>query len=218
VRLFVAVYLPTFAVEDATDAVARLSIARAAEEGVNVRLAPAEQMHVTLAFLGEVPDARGADAEAAVGAAVNRWRTDHRPRRRSGRGAGDGGPPPAERSPIMLRVTGGGRFGRGRFTVLWMGLAGDVPALRDLAGDVRRDVRRARLPLDAKPLAPHLTIARPGDRVPPEVITADLAALRDHKGPEWRVEEVRLMRSFVGPRPHYECLASFPLHSEDADR
>jgi 2'-5' RNA ligase len=233
VRLFVAVYPPLFAIEDATDAVARLSIGRAAAGGINVRLAPAEQMHVTLAFLGEVPEARRHDAEAAVGAGVHRWLTDHS-QRPAGRWGRSRRPAPAERAtrpeavpetpavagagqsvrrpPIRLRVAGGGRFGRGRFTVLWMGLAGDVPALRDLAGDVRREVRRVRLPLDDKPLSPHLTIARPGDRVPAEDVVADLATLEDHEGPQWSVDEVRLMRSYVGPRPHYECVASFAVN------
>lgn len=188
-RLFVAAYPPEDACAHLAAMVDGLAISRAAAGGVNARVAPRSNWHVTLAFLGEVPDERYDDVREALTSAVSRWRVA-------------GGTPPG------LAVAGGGRFGRGRFTILWAGIRGEVDALRALATTVRRQVKRARLPFDSKPLRPHLTLARPGDRVD---IRADLATLRDYSGPEWTVTELRLMRSNPGPAPTYDRLADFPL-------
>jgi 2'-5' RNA ligase len=108
-------------------------------------------------------------------------------------------------------LAGGGRFGRGSFTVLWTGLDGDVEALRGLAGAARRSLRKARLPYDDRPWKPHLTIARPGNRLDRAAVDADRAALAGYRGPTWPAAEVVLMRSHLGPRPSYDKLAAWPL-------
>src|SRR5439155_21265747 len=118
----------------------------------------------------------------------------------SGASEAGGGTGPA------VRFAGGGRFGRGRFTIVWAGLGGDLDGLGDLAGVVRRRLRAAKLPYDQKPFRPHLTLARPGDRLTAEAVAADLAALRAYEGPMWTVESVRLMRSHLGPHPRYDTL------------
>jgi 2'-5' RNA ligase len=158
----------------------RLRIARG---DVNTRLVPPERWHLTLAFLGEVPDDRLPAAVAAL----------------------------ADAEPVTLRLAGGGRFGRGRFTTLWTGVTGDVRALDALARTVRRALKRARLPYDRKPLKPHLTLARPGDRLSPEEIHADLTALAAYTGPDWTVGSIELVRSHQGPKPAYDHLAARPL-------
>jgi 2'-5' RNA ligase len=94
---------------------------------------------------------------------------------------------------------------------VWAGVHGDLDGLRDLTGAVRRELRRAKLPYDGKPLRPHITLARPGDRLPPELIAADLAALAAYDGPQWTVDEVRLVRSHLGPKPRYEPVGRFTL-------
>lgn len=187
-RLFVAAYPPAPVVTDLAIAVTKLSIWHAAADGINVRLAPPEQLHVTLAFLGEVPDARLPDVEAAVAAGVA-----------------------ARPEQLEVRLAGGGRFGRGRFTVLWVGLSGETAGLVELSTAVRRQLRRSRLPFDVKPLRPHLTIARPGDRLPPGQVAEDLAALDGYEGPKWTVDGLHLVRSYQGPKPRYEHLAVWPL-------
>ena len=182
-----AVYPPPEAVEDLATFLSGLHLGRAADRGVNARLATRAHWHVTLAFLGDVADDRVPKAAAALEVL------------------------PVAVPPPVLQIAGAGRFGRGRFTIVWAGLRGDVTQLTGLAKGVRRELRRARLPYDEKPLRPHLTLARPGDRLPAEQIAADLAALRGYEGPEWTVEAVRLMRSHLGPHPHYDTLHSVPL-------
>lgn len=211
-RLFVAAYPPAEVIDDLDGAVRTLAIWHAAADGVNVRLAPADQLHVTLVFLGEVPDERQPDVESAVAAGVATWSTGWvAPRARAVHRGPDRIRYDIAPGPPVLRLQGGGRFGRGRFTVLWTGLQGEVASLQNLSDAVRRQLKRAKLPFDDKPLRPHLTIARPGDRMPAEHLAADLASLKGYQGPQWTLDELRLVRSYQGPRPRYEYLFTFPL-------
>jgi 2'-5' RNA ligase len=190
--LFVAVYPSKEALDDLEAAVSRLRLGAAAGSGTNVRLTARPLWHVTLAFLGEVPDERVAVAQSALQAGVSRWRA-----------VGD--------DPPALQLAGGGRFGRRRFTVIWVGLRGDVEGLRSLGNAVRRELRRGRVRFDPKPMRPHLTFARPGDRLPEQDLGADLATLDRYEGPGWTVREVHLVRSHPGPKPVHEPLTCVPL-------
>ena len=182
-RLFVATYPPPAACDDLERRLAGLNVATAAAQGVNTRLARRDTWHVTLAFLGEVDEERLPDVHTAVGRAVDGW------------------PAP------QLCLAGGGRFGRGRFTLLWVGVQGE--GLAELARQVRRHLKRARLPYDDKPFKPHLTVARPGDRLDRAAVDADRAALAEYRGPAWRVEAVELVRSHLGPKPSYDHLGAW---------
>jgi len=180
-RLFVAVDPPADAVADLGAVVDTLEVSRANAPGRSTRLAARERWHVTLAFLGDGPPSRAQRALEALAVA-----------------------------PVPVRFAGGGTFGRGRFAVLWVGVAGD---LRAVADPVRRELRRARVPFDAKPFRPHLTIARPGDRVAADRLAADVATLATYAGPEWTVDAVHLVHSDLGPQPVHTRLASYPLRS-----
>jgi RNA 2',3'-cyclic 3'-phosphodiesterase len=193
-RLFVAAYPSPEACNHLAQGLAGLHTTRAAERGVHTRPARPENWHVTLVFLGEVAEDRAEDARAALDRAVAGWRAT---------GAG----------PPRLRLAGGGTFGRGRFTVLWVGADGDREPLVRLARRMRAELKRDRLPYDDRPLKPHLTVARPGDRLDRADVLADRAALAGYRGPEWPVRTVELVRSHLGPKPWYEHLAAFPLGS-----
>ncbi|SBT54139.1 RNA 2',3'-cyclic phosphodiesterase [Micromonospora narathiwatensis] len=191
-RLFVAVYPPRPAVDDLTAQVARLRVGAASAAGTNVRLADPANAHLTLAFLGDVPEDRLVDVESALGLAAETFR--------------DG----RDNSP-RLRLGGGGSFGRGRFTVLWVDVQGDVEGLAVLVRLIRFGLRRARLPHDEKPFRAHLTIARPGDRIDRADVLTDREALHAYLGPEWPAEELVLVRSHPGPHPTYDRLAAWPI-------
>lgn len=199
-RLFVALYPPPEAVDDISEQVGRLRVGEAAASGINVRLTKRDTLHVTLTFLGEVDEARLPDVGTALDRAARTWN-----RRAGVVGSREGLGPP------RVRFAGGGRFGRGPFTVLWTGLAGDVDALHMLSRATRRELKRSRVPHDRKPFRPHLTIARPGDRVDREVIDADRSTLDGYLGPSWPVTELVLVRSQLGPRPTYDRLAAWSL-------
>jgi 2'-5' RNA ligase len=191
-RLFVAAYPPAEVCDDLERRLADLQITVAAGRGVNTRLAQRDTWHVTLVFLGEVAEQREVDVHSAIQRAVGTWRA-----------AASGAP--------TLRLASGGRFGRGRFTLLWIGVDGDREALGQLSRQVRRELKRDRLPYDNRPLKPHLTIARPGDRLDRAAVDADRAVLADYRGPAWPVGTVELVRSHLGPKPSYDHLAGWSL-------
>jgi len=185
--LFVAAYPPPDVCADFARAVRALSVGQPRPPGRSVRLAPADQWHLTLAFLGDVPDAK---VDSAVSAVVSTA---------------------ALHGPATVRIAGGGTFGRGRFTILWAGLTGEIERVRALSAELRRCLRRGKLPYDTKPMRAHITVARPGDRLTPAERAADLAALAAYEGPAWTVDEIRLMRSHLGPKPTYDVVHSAAL-------
>ncbi|MDR7279619.1 RNA 2',3'-cyclic phosphodiesterase [Catenuloplanes atrovinosus] len=185
-RLFAGIYPPEEACAHLAAHVSGLHISTAR---VNTRLAPRAQWHVTLVFLGEVPDDRLTDVDAAFRQAT----------------------PSAGTPPARLRIAGGGRFGRGRFTILWAGLTGDVDRLQSSARAIRHALKRSRLPFDDRPFRPHLTLARPGDRIDAAQVEQDRAALDAYSGPEWPATSLRLMRSQLGPSPVYTELGRYPI-------
>lgn len=152
---------------------------------INPRLTDPALWHVTLAFLGDLPDAaRASDALDRASAVA---------------------------SPCVLRLGGAGTFGRGRFTTAWIGVQGD--GLDAIARAVRAQLRRAKVPFDRKPFRAHLTIGRPGDRVPRDVLAEDLATLAAYAGPAWKVKELCLVESHMGPKPTHEVWHRAPLNS-----
>jgi 2'-5' RNA ligase len=186
--MFVAVDPPEAAVEHLGAVVEALAVSRGNELGRSTRLAARDRWHVTLAFLGDVPAGR-ADVvvEALLGAVAS---VD---------------------PPGPVSFSGGGTFGRGRFTVLWVGMGGDVPGLRRLAESIRSQLRRRHVWFDGKGFRPHLTLSRPGDRVPADDLAADVAALGSYVGPLWTVDRIHLVASELGPRPRHTVVASVPV-------
>jgi 2'-5' RNA ligase len=161
-----------------------LAVARPRER--SVRLASAERWHLTVAFIGDVDD-----AGAATAALLEL----------------DGAEAPT------VRIAGGKTLGRGQFRHLVAGLETEDAgvALRRLGEAVRKALRRHRLPFDKRDWQPHVTIARPGDVLGAEELAGDLEVLAAYRGPVWRVDEVRLMQSRLGPRPEYDVLAAVKL-------
>lgn len=194
-NVFVAAYPSAEAGDDLARRLADLQVTAAAARGVNTRLARRDTWHVTLVFLGQVAEERMVDVQEAIRRAVVGWRA-----------AGSGAP--------ELRLAGGGRFGRGRFTVLWVGVDGERTELGQLAKTVRRELKRDRLPYDDRPFKPHLTVARPGDRLDRAAVAADRAVLAGYRGPAWPVRTVELVRSHLGPKPWYEHLAAWQLAAD----
>jgi RNA 2',3'-cyclic 3'-phosphodiesterase len=131
VRLFVAVF-PSDAVRD--DLEDHLSRA-----GRKLRLTPADRWHITLSFLGEVPDEHRADVERALSGV-------------------------ATKGPITLRLVGGGQFGHGRSSAVWAGVEGDLATLDDLHQEIRAALAADGLSYDDRPLTPHLTLSYTRER------------------------------------------------------
>lgn len=149
-----------------------------------------EQCHVTLRFIGEVPAEAVPDLVSGLRMAAR------------------------TKGPLQLAAGGLGRFPAGaRPKVLWIGIAGDVPALRELAEAVT--VATAEFGrIEDRPFQAHLTLARikTGDpRLLREIARRLENAQVDELG-RWTVTGMDLMKSTLTPAgPIYECLASVPL-------
>ncbi len=148
----------------------------------DVRWTSSAMWHITLGFLGD-PDAA---VDEEIVDRLSGW---------SGRGAIDG-----------ARLESAGRFGR---EVLWVGLA-EGPAREELTGlsrEIPPLLRGSGAVVDRRTWRPHLTIGRMR-RGSPE-LWAD--ALSSYRGPTWSVQEIEVVRSSGGPRPHHEVVGRIPL-------
>ncbi|MEU3794713.1 RNA 2',3'-cyclic phosphodiesterase [Streptomyces fructofermentans] len=184
-RLFAAVLPPPEAAAELASAAEAL---RELPGAGDLRWTGRPGWHFTMAFYGEVPDEAVPDLSARL----------ERAARRTG--------------PFPLALRGGGRFGD---RALWVGAAGDVHALRLLAGRAEAAGRRAGLPgEDRHRYRPHLTLAR--GRAAAD-LAPYVASLDGFTGRTWTVAELslvlsRLPRSGVpGEQPRYETLARWPL-------
>jgi 2'-5' RNA ligase len=176
-RLFVAVCPPPTALADLDSAV---SAARLLAGGP--RWADPATWHLTLAFLGEVPESSLDRLAARL--------------------------PAVRCSPISVRIAGVGTFPpRGAPQVLWAGVSGDVERLGQLARAVGRAAREARVATDRRPFRAHLTLGRwrSGDAFSREVVDS----LSSYAGPPFSVSEAVLFRSHLGPKVRHEPLLTW---------
>ena len=152
-----------------------------------LRWVPPEQWHVTLAFYGEVDDAKAATLQEALARAA------------------------ARSHPFRIRVAGAGTFPRQsrKARVLWLGLDGEVEAMSRLADRCAGAGRRARIAMEERAFRPHLTLAR--SRKEPVDATELVEALSSYEGPWCTVSSIRLIRSYLGPKPRHETLQEFAL-------
>jgi RNA 2',3'-cyclic 3'-phosphodiesterase len=188
VRLFVAIPLaPDLAQRAAT-------ILPEALPGL--RRVKTENLHVTLAFLGETPPERLPEVAAAADDAA------------------------ASVPPFQLRFDRLGRFPeRGRPRVIWLGIGEGLASVERAGEGVYRGLRERGLKFDDRPLAPHLTLARVReDATLPEARTV-AAALTEIALPlmESEIREIAVVQSVLSPKgPRYTARATASLNAERA--
>jgi 2'-5' RNA ligase len=154
------------------------------------------QWHVTLAFLSSVHEHRVDDLVARLTRVA------------------------ARRHAFLARLVGAGCFPNpGHASVLWLGVrAGDDDPvdLRHLAVGARAAANKSGAAPDGKAFVPHLTVARL--RRPIEA-TRWLRVLDTYASPDWVVDHIELVASFLGEgptrRPRYESVATLPLRRSD---
>lgn len=147
-RTFIALEMPE---AFASDIAALSRILKASIEG---RFIPADTYHLTLAFLGDIPETDSARAVDAMETAC------------------------ADAPLIALKSDGLGKFGRASDATLWLGIT-PVPELMQLAERIREELAAQAIAFDGKPLKPHITLAR-RVRIPRSTLPT-LAFPRDDK-------------------------------------
>ncbi len=184
--MFVALRPPEEAVEHLDEF---LAVRR---EAAPFRWAPAEQLHVTLAFLADVPDRRLDDLVERLERAAHR------------------------RRPAVTRVAGGGAFPHpADARVLWAGLTLDEAGRTELgrmATGARAAATRAGIAVAGQRFRPHVTLARLGR---PAEVTPWVRLLDAYEGPEWTTTTYELVASHLGegPRrgPRHEVVHQFDV-------
>lgn len=157
------------------------------------RWTPAEQFHVTLAFMGKAEEWRvDAYVESLAGSLA-------RVPVATARIAG----PIAFPNPAEARVLAAGVVPESE---------GGGAVLTRLAGRARGAAVAAGIEVDGQRFRPHLTIARM--RRPAEVSNW-VKLLQTYAGPEWAVDTVTVVASYLGEgqrgRPRYETIASITV-------
>ncbi|WP_221238382.1 RNA 2',3'-cyclic phosphodiesterase [Roseospira visakhapatnamensis] len=149
------------------------------------RWVAADNLHLTLCFIGEVSPAEAEDLDGALSAL---------------------------RAPaVEVRLGGIGTFGQGRRVhALWVGAA-RTPALVHLQKAVERAVTRAGFTPERRKFTPHVTLARlrGADR---GRLEGFIGGHNDRPFPAFTAEAVTLYRSHLThDGAHYEPLADYPL-------
>jgi len=185
-RMFAAVVPPPEAL-DHLDAF--LDVRRGAGD---FRWVQADQVHVTLAFLADVPERTLDDLVERLGRAA------------------------ARRTVLETRIVGGGAFPNvARAKVIWAGLELDEAGrteLDRLATGCRAAATRAGVAVDGARFRPHLTVARTRS---PHDVSSWVRLLDGYAGPPWPVDALTLVESHLGEgprgRPRHVPLDTFPL-------
>lgn len=184
-RLFVAIVPPAAAVAELADRTAALRPA-----WPSLGWTSQEAWHITLAFLGEVPDRVLAELNSQLERAARRHPTQE------------------------IAVGGCGAFPDAEHArAVWAGVRADQGALGALAASVAAGARRAGAPPpDEREYWPHLTLAYVRKATDVRPLTEGLA---DLAGSHWTVSHIHLIRSHpgvsAGDRRRYEDLASWAL-------
>ena len=190
VRVFVAIGLSDQARNVLTDLVAELTRARVR----GLRAVDPHGIHLTLKFLGNVPEARIASIVSEVSAVV----AEHRPFSVE---LSDVGVFPNEASP----------------RVLWVGVGGDLTELRELDQGVEGTLEGLGFARKRREFSPHLTVGRIRDGAPASDrrrATEALFAAPFDSSAQIQVESVSLIQSILLPQgARYHRLALMPLAS-----
>ncbi len=178
-RLFVALLPP---------AIIRAELAALAAPLAGVRWTPADNIHLTLRFIGDTPP----DKQTAYEESLLRVRVE----------------------PFVLPVGGVGLFpAHGPAKVLWLGVGHGHTRLYQL----RKQVDEALLAVDSSLAVPgfhpHFTVGRAGENHEPKQVAHFLEKHAGFEAPPFRVGEFHLMASELPPGrpPAHRVLHSFPL-------
>jgi 2'-5' RNA ligase len=164
----------------------RRAAGRAADD---VRWVAPANVHLTLQFLGAVPEERVAAVQAALRDAAR------------------------EARPLSLAVRGVGGFPNARRPrVLWAGLEGDLAPLAALVGALGARLAKLGYPPEDRPFSPHLTLGRAREGRGAPGLAGALAGAAQGAPAPWRAIDVVLFESHLSPRgPRYEPLDRAPL-------
>jgi 2'-5' RNA ligase len=184
IRCFLAINFPS-------ELKARLAELEADLKGVraDVSWVKAENIHLTLKFLGEVGEERISSIQAAIR---------------------EGFP---EEGPLSLSLAGLGTFPNPRSPrVIWVGVEGEKERLLRLQERLERAMEKLGFPREARAFSPHITLGRVRSRQGCAELMGLVDRLQGCRLGDLEARTVELMRSQLHPTGAvYSILESFPL-------
>jgi len=179
-RLFVALTPPV---------PVRAELADLADERLEgARWVPAENLHLTLRFIGDTDDEKREQLETAL----TRVRVE----------------------PFVLPVAELGVFPpRGPAKVLWAGVGRGHTRLYQLRKQVDEALLSVDMTIDVRTFSPHFTVARLGETLDPKHLAKFLERHRQFEAPPFRVASFELYASELraGGAPAYRVVRTFAL-------
>ena len=152
------------------------------QTGASLKIVQPELMHLTLRFLGEIPQPTVQRVIEAMGE--------------------------LRFSPFEVVFSGVGVFPNiRRISVVWIGITKGQERLSDIFEQLEPRLRRLGLQPDNKGFSPHLTIARVRSGLNKEQLAKSVESMREIEFGRMEVKAVRLKKSTLTPRgPIYSTL------------
>lgn len=145
--------------------------------GMKLRWVRPENIHLTLKFLGDMPEADVAAVEAALQRAAR------------------------DQAPLNLTHQGMGAFpGIKRPRVLWTGLGGEVDRLRDLVRQLETALEPLGFKKEKRPFKAHLTLARIKGRLDAQQLLDAIQALGGYPPLAFEAGRMVLYQSQLRPQ------------------
>ena len=136
----------------------------------------AENIHLTLKFLGDVDPDNVGEIRSAMSAAAEGF------------------------APFTLTAAKVGVFpGIRRPRVIWVGLGGQVPLLVDLRDKLADNLAAVGFPKEKRPFKGHLTLGRIRETVNPDTIRQIIEKYSDLRSEEFSVDSLVLFKSDLKP-------------------
>ncbi len=154
----------------------------------NVRWVKSQNIHLTLAFLGDLPIEKLPPLKSALDGSL------------------------LGMEPFELEAAGTGFFGRpSRPRVVWAGIA-DCPPLMELQRRTVDALQASGIEFDDKPFSPHLTLGRIKAPNHTESLLTKLEKYKNEPLGKTRIDEVQLIQSQLKPHgAEYTVLHRVPL-------
>lgn len=178
-RLFVAIELTDEVREALTEV--QSALGRTAE---GVRWVRAEQLHLTVKFLGETPDAEVARAAEAVARSA------------------------ARAKPFEMGLTDSGCFPpRGPVRIVWAGMHDPSGSLLECVNAVEEEMEGIGFPRESRPFSPHITIGRAREGRSSDGTRSAVEGVKMERVGQL-VNELTLMSSVLSPKgPSYSVVS-----------
>ena len=184
IRAFIAVELPEALRQQVSAYQSGLK-----SSGANVKWVAADNLHLTLKFLGNIEETQLASLKESLAAAA------------------------AGSKPFTIRLEGIGAFpGTRSPRVLWLGITDGKERLIELAGTVEQCCSKLGFPPEDRPFSPHLTVGRvrSQERLAPLIKRLQVAEFQASEPAE--VNQLVLFQSTLSPNgPLYTPLAEIPF-------